>query len=250
MRNWEVLTFFLLLIFACSEAPIKKIEPQPQKRLVLCELFTHIRCTYCPYAARALDSLEKEFKDSIIIIAYHRRLLGDTLSPPYIENRRTYYYSENIEPSVFFDGAGPVRTEDPNANYTTYKEMINAKRNIKPKLRLYLTDSLSANTLKLKTTIVKDDTLNQDSLRLFFVFCEDSVRCYLPGGSDSIFEKVMRLMWPDENGLPINLLSDTTKGEYLIPWPAHWQKERFQVVLFIQDKLNKEVLVSIKRRFL
>ncbi len=237
-----------LVLLSCSEAPVREFETY--ERVVLCELFTHIRCTYCPYAAKTLDSLEKEFNDSIAIIAYHRRRLGDTLSPSYVENRANFYYSDNVEPTVFFDGDGPIRTEDPQANYSTYKGKIEEKRVKRPPLLLYIVDSLFANTLKLKTTIVKADTVNFDSLYLLFVLTEDSVRCFLPGGSDSLFQKVMRLMWPDEQGVPLRITSDTLIAEWTLPWRQDWQKERFQLVVFIQDKVSKEVLGAVKRRFL
>ncbi len=238
----------LSLFFSCSEAP--KVEITPYERIVLCEFFTHIRCTYCPYAANTLDSLEKEFHDSLAIIAYHRRRLGDTLSPNYVENRATFYYQDNIEPTTFFDGEGPVRTEDPVLNYQVFKGMVERKRGIKPKVQLFLAESLFTNILKLKAILIRVDTTRFDSLRFFFVFTEDSVRCYLPGGSDSIFNKVMRMIWPDENGMPIFLNQDTIKVEYTIPWKEIWRKERMQIVAFIQDKLSKEVLVCVKRRFL
>ncbi|MEO0099263.1 MAG: hypothetical protein ABIK94_06750, partial [candidate division WOR-3 bacterium] len=60
----------------------------------------------------------------------------------------------------------------------------------------------------------------------------------------------MRMIWPDENGMPIFLNQDTIKVEYTIPWKEIWRKERMQIVAFIQDKLSKEVLVCVKRRFL
>lgn len=238
--------FCSILLLSCSEAP--KVEITPYNRVVLCEFFTHIRCTYCPYAAKVLDSLEKEFNDSIAIIAYHRRRLGDTLSPNYVEDRANFYYQDNIEPTTFFDGEGPVRTEDPTLNYQVFKGMIERKRGIKPKVQLYLQDSLFTNTLKLKATLIRVDTIKFDSLRLFFILTEDSVRCYLPGGSDSIFNKVARFIWPDANGIPISLNQDTIKREYILSWREIWDKERIQIVAFIQDKLSKEVLVCVKRR--
>jgi thiol-disulfide isomerase/thioredoxin len=244
----DIILFLLLFFFFCSEAP--KVSSPSYERVVLCEFFTHIRCSYCPYAARTLDSLEKEFNDSIAIIAYHRRRLGDTLSPAYCENRAHFYYQDDIEPTIFFDGEGPVRTEDPSLNYSVFKGMIERKRGIKPKLQLYLTESLFTNTLKLRTTIVKFDTLRFDSLHLFFLLTEDSVRCLLPGGSDSIFNKVVRVMWPDEDGIPLEINQDTIRNEFTLPWRPEWQKERFQVVVFIQDEVNKEVLVCVKRRLL
>ncbi|MEO0102368.1 MAG: hypothetical protein ABIK81_01550, partial [candidate division WOR-3 bacterium] len=89
--------------------------------------------------------------------------MGDTLSPTYVENRANFYYQDNIEPTTFFDGEGPVRTEDPALNYQVFKGMIERKRGIKPKVQLYLTESLFTNTLKLKATLIRVDTLRLES---------------------------------------------------------------------------------------
>ncbi|MEO0078427.1 MAG: hypothetical protein ABIK86_05455, partial [candidate division WOR-3 bacterium] len=68
----------LVALTRCSSAP--EVSIIPTNRVVLAELFTWQRCSYCPYAARTLDSLAREFADSVVVVAYHRRVAGDTLS--------------------------------------------------------------------------------------------------------------------------------------------------------------------------
>ncbi|MBM3315077.1 hypothetical protein FJY71_04445, partial [candidate division WOR-3 bacterium] len=60
----------LALKAGCSDAPLVPLVPT--NRVVLAELFTWQRCVYCPYAAHTLDSLVREFADSVVVIAYHR----------------------------------------------------------------------------------------------------------------------------------------------------------------------------------
>ena len=95
-----------------------------------------MRCGYCPYAARALDSVAADFPDSMVVIAYHRRVAGDTLSPGYAETRMGIYYSSGGEPATTFDGGNVVRTSGPEYNYPTFHAMTVAARNVVPGAQL------------------------------------------------------------------------------------------------------------------
>uniref|UniRef100_A0A7C6A8V2 Omp28-related outer membrane protein n=1 Tax=candidate division WOR-3 bacterium TaxID=2052148 RepID=A0A7C6A8V2_UNCW3 len=244
------LLIFLLpvsIFLFCSEAP--EVKPTPTERIVLAELFTWARCPYCPYAARALDSLAKEMKDSVAIIAYHRRLGGDTLSPELVEQRRAFYYEAGGEPAVLFDGTGPVWTSDPNEDYETYKNYLIGRRNQKSPLRLHLETSIQADTGIIKTTVVVIDSIPANDLRILVVLYEDSVRFWLPGASDSIFSRVMRLMIPDENGIACALaFLDSVGKEVRFPLNQNWNRNQLGVVAFVQDFTTKEVLQAILKK--
>ncbi|MEO0092539.1 MAG: hypothetical protein ABIK61_07505 [candidate division WOR-3 bacterium] len=233
----------LLILIGCSEAP--KIEINPTSRLVLAELFTWARCVYCPYASKALDSLAKEFQDSLAIIAYHRRILGDTLSPQYVENRKNFYYDTGGEPAVLFDGIGPVWTQDPSQNYQTYKNYIINRRNRKSPLLIRLDSQIQTNTGIIRTTIVPTDTITTTNLSLFFVICEDSVRFFLSGATDTIFNHVMRLMIPNENGIACTLaFGDSLIKEVQFPLEQNWNRTKLTAISFVQDLATKEILQS------
>lgn len=235
--------FLLLIILSCSQAP--EIEIAPTGRLVLAELFTWARCVYCPYAAKALDSLAKEFQDSLVIISYHRRVLGDTLSPPYVENRKNFYYDSGGEPAVLFDGTGPVWTQDPSQNYQTYKNYIISRRNKKSPLLIKLASHLQSNTGIIKATVVPTDTITMTNLSLFFVICEDSVRFIISGATDTIFNHVMRLMIPNENGIPCTLaFGDSLIKETQFSLNQNWNRDNLKIISFVQNLTTKEILQS------
>jgi thiol-disulfide isomerase/thioredoxin len=242
--------FLLLPIFillCCSEAPEQK--PIPTERIVLAELFTWARCPYCPYAARALDSLAKEYRDSIAIIAYHRRVGGDTLSPDLVEARRSFYYDAGGEPAVLFDGSGPVWTTDPSQDYQTYKDYIIGRRNRKSPLRLHLESSVRADTGIIKTSLVAIDSILATDLRICAVLYEDSVRFWLPGASDSIFNRVMRMMIPNQNGIACTLaFGDSITKEVRFTLNQTWNQTQLGVVTFVQSFTTKEVLQAIFKR--
>jgi thiol-disulfide isomerase/thioredoxin len=248
MRKRKIFVLFLPVLFLfCSEAP--EIVPTWTERIVLAELFTWARCPYCPQAAQALDSLAKEYRDSIAIIAYHRRLGGDTLSPDLVEARRAFYYDAGGEPAVLFDGTGPVWTTDPNQNYETYKNYIIGRRSHKSPLRLHLESSVRADTGIIKTSLVAIDSILVTDLRLCTVLYEDSVRFWLPGASDSIFNQVMRLMIPNENGITCTLaFEDSITKEVRFTLDQSWNQSRLGIVSFIQSFANKEVLQSVFKK--
>jgi len=241
---WKVLYAVpFLFIHFCSEAP--KVIEEPTGRIVLAEDFSFARCTYCPYAEDALDSLFHEYQDSLAVIVYHRRILGDTLSPAYVAVRESLYQI-TASPTVVFDGIHIVQTEDPNQDYATYKNFIISERNREPKLRLHLETNLIAFSVNLKLHIVVVDSIKIDDRYLFFVVYEDSVYFAQSGAPESTFNYVMRKMVPDERGIPIGLsYPDSIVKEVNFNLQDNWHKDKLGIVAFIQDKTTKEVLQAI-----
>ena len=229
------------VIAGCSEAPV--LEIKPTNRVVLAEFFTWMRCAYCPYAARALDSVTADFPDSLVVIAYHRRVAGDTLSPDYIENRREYYYSTNGEPATVFDGGEVVNTPGPEYNYPTFHAKTLAARNVVPRAQLGISAAVgdSEGTVTVWATDVS--ATPTDTLGLFVVLVEDSVHAYLPGAYDSVFRHVMRQMLPGIDGEPVSLaVGDTVVKEYDFRVQPFWNRSMLGVVAFVQDMRTHGVL--------
>ncbi|MEO0206504.1 MAG: Omp28-related outer membrane protein [candidate division WOR-3 bacterium] len=233
----------ILLFTLCSESPQIKIEPA--NRIVLAEFFTFARCVYCPYAEEALDSLLTEFKDSLAVIAYHRRMLGDTLSPDYVAVRESLY-SIQTSPIVVFDGLYNVQTEKPEDNYPTYKNYITSERGKKTCLRLGLEKKTEGSVVSLTVKIVAVDSIVSSDYRLFIVVTEDSVYFKQAGAPDSIFYFVMRKMIPDEKGIEINpVYPDSIIKETDFVLQSNWNANKLGIVTFIQNMATKEVIQAI-----
>ncbi len=235
-----ILFISLPLVFSCSDAP--EVPLLPTNRVVLAEFFTWQRCVYCPYAAHTLESLTKEFADSVVVIAYHRRVAGDTLSPDYVETRRAFYYESGGEPATVFDGGEVVRTPGPEYNYETFRNyIIGAKANL-PRAQLsvaMMTDSLNGRVVVRAWGV---DFTPPESLNLFIVIIEDSIRERLPGATDSVFNSVMRLMLPDVNGQRVWLArGDTVLIEERFALNRNWHRENLRAVAFVQDITTRRV---------
>ncbi|MGQ9678509.1 MAG: hypothetical protein ACUVUD_04435 [bacterium] len=239
----RLLIFFssLPIILGCSDAPL--IPLVPTNRVVLVELFTWQRCVYCPYAAHTLDSLKKEFSDSVVVVAYHRRVVGDTFSPTYVEERRAFYYESGGEPATVFDGGPVVRTPGPEYNYETFKNSILGAKSVLPGVEMALTVQSDSSRAMIEVFVLGVDSTPQESLRLFLVITEDSLSEALPGATDSVFNDVMRAMLPDVNGLPCKLRrGDTLRFEQTVVFAPYWESKHLKVVSFVQLPSTRRVL--------
>lgn len=233
----------LLLTGFCSKAPMN--EPEPQGRIVLAEDFSYARCSYCPFAEEALDSLSREFGDSLAVIIYHRRMLGDTLSPPGVIVREGFYQI-STSPIVVFDGTNKIQTSDPSLDYPTYKTQIMGCRSKKSPFRLRLNANQTGNTVNLVLHIIAIDSLQNSDLRIFFIAYEDDVVFIQAGAPDTIFDYVVRKMIPDENGIPLNIQqNDSTVQTAQFNLSDHWHADKMGLVAFIQDMTTKEVLQAM-----
>lgn len=242
----------LLLVVACSDAPLVPLVPT--NRIVLAEFFTWQRCVYCPYAAHTLDSLVREFQDSVVVIAYHRRVAGDTLSPAYVEVRRALYYETGGEPATVFDGGEVVRTPGPQHNYTIFRNYILGAKSTKPKIQLDLDAAIGTDTGRVIVRVWGVDSTPAETLRLFTVITEDSVPATLTGATDSVFNSVMRALLPDPSGRPVVLSrADTIEVIERFSLAGFWNRSRLAVVAFVQRVTTREVLQAartlvVKRR--
>lgn len=243
MKSLSITLLTVVLLLSCSEAPRIEVEPTP--RVVLAELFTFARCTYCPFSEHALDSLSEEYKDSLAVISYHRRLLGDTLSPAYVAVRESLYQID-VSPTVVFDGVHVVQTEDPSQNYSTYQGYIIERKTVAPNLRLYLETTLISSSVNLKLHIVAIDSIENGDYHLFFAVYEDRVYFAQSGAPESTFSYVMRKMVPDAYGAPITVAyPDSFVEEVDFDIEATWNHEKLGVVAFLQDMETKEVLQAV-----
>lgn len=221
----------------------------PTNRIVLAEFFTWQRCVYCPHAAHALESLATEFHDSVVVVAYHRRVAGDTLSPEHVEARRGLYYDTGGEPATIFDGGPVVRTPGPQHNYPTFRSHILAARSVTPRAQIEVAAVLESLSGEVAVRAWGVDSTPAGSLRLFVVVTEDSVRTTLPGATDSVFCHVVRALLPDTNGRSVRLARADTV-EVVLPFEpaAFWNHARLAATAFVQEMSSRRILQAARSR--
>jgi thiol-disulfide isomerase/thioredoxin len=235
---------FIIFILGCSDAPI--IEPESTGRIVLAEFFTFARCSYCPFVEHALDSLAREYGDSLAVIAYHRRQADDTLSPAYISVRESFYGVTSSPATVFDGSSGIVQVEDPAQNYAVFSNWITNERNMPPKMKLLLEINTIASSVNARLHIMVIDSLVESEYRLFFILYEDSVFFVQTGAPDSIFYFVARKMIPDEQGILIDpAYPDSLVREVDFNLSPDWDQDRLGLVAFVQDMATKQILQAV-----
>lgn len=243
--KWFVLILFLLGL-ACSEA--RKIKIEPTGRIVLAELFTFARCVYCPYAEHALDLLSEEFGDSLAVLAYHRRVMGDTISPAYVAVRESLYQI-TVSPTVIFDGTTTVQTEDPDQDYAVYKDWIINKRNFEPRLRMKLEADMVMSQCHVTITIISVDSIFDGDYRLLVALYEDSVYFYQAGAPETTFYYVVRALYPDAYGIPLQpVYPDSISKEFYLSIQPAWKIDKIGLVAFVQNVRTREILQAIVKK--
>jgi hypothetical protein len=248
VRSYPILVLITAIIMGCSDAPV--IEEEPTGRIVLAEFFTFARCGYCPQAEHALDSLFNEYNDSLAVIAYHRRVAGDTLSPVYVAVRESIY-SITTSPIVVFDGVHAVQTQDTSENYLTFKNWIIHERNIAPSLRIGLETNIVSSSVNCNISLITVDSIEPGDYRLFIVLYEDSVYFPQAGAAESTFHYVIRKMLPDEYGIPCDIgYPDSLHKEVTFSLQTQWDLQKLGIVAFVQEMETKEVLQAVLKQTL
>ena len=183
--------WFFLFFLSCSEIPPKpEISGEQKLSPPVLEMFGYARCSNCPEVEEALDQLKTVYEDSIIVIQYHLRLLGDTLSPEEVNVRANFYNVDNIAPVTFINGIQKITGAPDSAYVTFYNYFWNAKRNpIIFDMKIDTADE----TLSINITI-PDTILIDPSDSLYVIATIDSIYFAQPGAPDSMFNNVAKFI--------------------------------------------------------
>lgn len=191
----KIKTFFYIWLFlfslSCSEIPPKPQIPTDMKQSPpVFEMFGYARCSNCPVVEEAMDSLKRLYGDSIIVIQYHLRILGDTLSPEEVTSRANFYQVNNVAPVIFINGIYRI-TGAPDSAYSTFHSyFLNSQR--KPLIFTTETDTIG-DSLIIK--IILPDTITIDTTdSIYTVVTQDSIYFAQPGAPDSLFNNVSRFI--------------------------------------------------------
>ena len=131
---------------------------------------------------------------------------------------------------------------------TEIKNKISERLNETAKFEISVSDSISGNTLFVKTIISAIDLsgLDLNDFVLHNVVTETDIEFSSPPGSngETKFFNVMRKMLPDYDGEAINgLVSEKTiEFNYQTQISSSWSSSNINTVAFIQNKNTKEVL--------
>lgn len=219
------------------------------RECVLFEVFTGVRCPWCPGAATAIGRLLDEGK-SIAAVAYHTSAFSNPEFYTSETNARANYYYITGYPTVKIDGVLSPSMSGQNGNeqqaQASYSQGLNAynqRMNVTSPYTIDLSfDYVSGTECKVTATANKVGDCNGNDVRLFIVLTESHIQYSWQGMPEVNF--VTRDMIPTQNGT--QLTSDSQTVETTIDM-ANFPKENCEIIAWVQNFTgNKEVYQAVK----
>lgn len=212
------------------------------EKKVLVEIFTNSHCSQCPIAHSALDNyLETANKDKIEFIYYHMVFPYPTdelnlHNQSDAADKYTFYGSSGTTPISFFNG------KTPSSNYSGWKDNLDNLVQEESSFDLTLSGNYTDSDFTVSANIIqtKDDVFS--NLTINFVVVEDVF--YQGGNNISNHKNVMRkIVNPEGNPFNINY-NENMNLDATITKNSVWDLSKLKVIVFIQDKLTREVFQS------
>lgn len=236
-KIWNPL-FIGLLLVGCSKCPT--LLEISSNRTVLAEIFSYSRCSNCPNAEEAIHRLVSEYGDSLAVLIYHMRILGDTLSPEDVQARAEWYGVGEKAPIAFFDGVERLTgAESEEAAYKNYKDIVVTRRMISSPIEMTIDAWFTTTDIQIDLEILPISPLF-GNLKLWLVLFEDSVPF-----ENSLYDFVVR--WIE--GVDFSLSgADTLQTTFKLQ--NQWGSGALGAVAFVQNDNTKEVLQArVKSQF-
>lgn len=217
-------------------------------KLVLLEDFANVSCTPCVTSNKIIESVQHSYgKEKIAIIKYPTSFPSPfdpfyTANKPDSDNRRAYY-NVNTAPTIIVDGLLRPLPQDSNM----IKQRIDAQLEGKSKFKIVVQDSIISSNyiVNISVTLLDGSEVSLNDIFLHCVVTETDIEFSSPPGSngETKFYNVMRVMLPSNQGESLSTLVSNQQQifERSTPINSNWVKEKLNTVVFIQNKITKEV---------
>lgn len=256
-----ILVFPLFFLSSCEEiAPVVtgsmgggggNSEVKDQKRQVLIEEFTGVRCVNCPAGSAFIEDLLAVNSPQLIAVSIH----AGEFAPPYPHSLYDFRTQEGDqllsylgEPFGYptavvnrrkFDGQFDLQLGQGEwAGYVTEE-----KENT-PKVRIDIEPDFNSSTreLKAKVTLFVDETISEANVQLSVMIAESGIKDLqlTPSSSqpnpDYSHKHVLRGMMTNYDGVPVN--EPLTPGaeiekSFSKTLPAQWKEENCKIIAFV-----------------
>ena len=269
------LSFFAVLLAfllpSCEEIPpvinpimgpiedTTTVDVTNQKRQVLIEEFTGVRCVQCPAGAVEIENLKLIHGDQLVAVSIH----AGGFAPPFNESNHDFRTVEGEDllnflgqpfgyPSAVVDRKLFPDEFDLQLSKGQWPGFIADEKQIDPKVKIGLEVSFDGGTRKLDVdvTLFVQENITDEDVRLTVLITEDGIVDVqdTPDGKVEEYEHnhVMRDMFTsyDGNALTTPMLTgDEVIKSYSMTIPADWVVGNCHVVAFVNlGGASKEVL--------
>lgn len=235
------------------------IDGSVEREFVLAEEFSFKSCSFCPYAAKALDNMEASGTFDIIFIDHHTL---DTYGYDQSAERFNYWedkadmygepYDELFHPTVIFDGylmkAGVA--EDVQYMQELYTNLYNSVKNVKSIYNLtadFAQTEINSKTFTLNVTAEKlSEYFGDDQIVVMVALTEDIN--YHWGVANKI-NNLVRVLYPDSNGTVATFDENNRfSTSYTITVDDSYNISKCKIVVWVENHTLGRVMQS--KRFL
>jgi thiol-disulfide isomerase/thioredoxin len=212
-------------------------NPIGTRTLVVCEEFTGTWCAYCPGAAMGLRELA-ENNWPVAVVAYHRSDDFET-GEAIIRND---YYNVSGYPTVMFDGVdGFIGGSATQSMYEDYIPFVQARMAIASDASVSIQNvGLTDLTLTANIILNSASPIQNGSLVLHSVLTETDISH--PWQNQDKVDFAERAMYQGAYGTPVDLSDKTETVPITFTLSPSWNKEKLEIVTYLQDTTSKEVI--------
>lgn len=212
------------------------------REMVIVELGTGTWCPYCPGASMATHDLLTN-GHHVAVVKNHN---GDPYANTY-SNARNSYYGITSFPTAKFDGILEVSGgSNSQSLYNSYLPKVNQRLAVPSHYTIVAGEGeLNNGILTLPVTVTKVENDTNTNVTLHSSITESNIAQNWQG--QTRLDNVNRLMSPSATGSPITLnTGESTTVNLTFNLSSGWQLPNLELVLWVQNRVSKEVLQGKK----
>ncbi len=217
---------------------------------VLLEIGTGVTCGYCPGAAMGADDLIQN-GHNVAVIEYH---YYDHNNDPFSNDFafvRTNYYNIFGYPTAFFDGTLSHIGGSANSSlYGVYLPLVEQRNEVKTAVYInFESITVKDDSIQVKVKMNKTAPIKDGTFVLQLALTESNIPYEWENQDELNF--VERTMIPDAAGTTIDLINnETVTKTFTIPIDPDWVPENLELIAFIQNLYDMEVINTHKEMLL
>ncbi len=222
---------FLAVTLMLATAAVAQTKDNVARECVLFELFTGVRCPYCPAAANAVAQMLDEGL-AIAPVAYHTTAFSTEEFYTNETNARATYYGISSYPTLKADGVTGI-SGGGNASenmYNYYLNYYNQRINLPSPFTIDLNyEPVDGATCRVNCTVTQVGECNGNNVRVFIALTQSNIAVNWQGMSG--LHHVCRDMIPTQTGTPFIGPTMTISETFEMNWP----KEDCYLTAWVQN---------------
>lgn len=236
-----ILTISVLLGLACIG--VSQTKDNVARECVLFELFTGVRCPYCPAAANAVAQMLDEGL-AIAPVGYHTSAFSTNLYYTTETNARANYYGIDSYPTLKADGVTGVSGGGSASEnmYSYYRTYYNQRISVASPFTIDLSyEPIEGTTCRVNCTVTQVGECSGTNVRVFIALTQCNIDVNWQGMSG--LHHVCRDMIPTQTGTAFTGPSMTISETFEMNWP----KEDCYLTAWVQNyNGTKEVYQAVR----